>query len=166
MIKIQISNPRLLGIKDDNDSNIEDAIETIFPSNTEYAFLIWNNIFIPLSYKYDISKMINDFIFLEKFIDSNEEEINIYWASNTFSSIWKLQKKQNMIKIQSKWNCVLGSLIDLLNTKSEIVVDSKQLNMELYKMLKFIKLSLDKCNYNNKLIDYFELENLVGNVSD
>ncbi len=158
MIKIQISNPNLLNLKNDNDSNIEEAIETIFPSDTEYALLIWDNIFIPLSYKYDISKMISDFILLEKFILSKEKYIDIYWASNTFSSIWKLERNQNMINIQSKWNCVLGGLTDLLNCKSEITIDSNQLRIELLSMLNFLKLCLDKCDYSSELNDYEDLE--------
>ena len=41
MIKIQLSNPVLLPIKEKEVLNLEDAIESIFPLDTEYLILIW-----------------------------------------------------------------------------------------------------------------------------
>ena len=52
IFSVQASNPKYWkNVLDEEDSSLSDAIETIFPLNTEYAFLEWNHIFIPLSYK-------------------------------------------------------------------------------------------------------------------
>ena len=57
---IQASNPRVQHKIDYEDSSLSDIIETIYPLYTEHAILTWNYISIPLSYKYDISYMIDD----------------------------------------------------------------------------------------------------------
>jgi hypothetical protein len=51
MFDIQINNPKASEIADENDKTLEDAIESIFPLSNEYAFLIWNHIYIPLTYR-------------------------------------------------------------------------------------------------------------------
>lgn len=57
---ILAGNPRVQSIENSDDKSLSEAIETVFPLNTEYAILSWNYISIPLSYKYDISYMIDD----------------------------------------------------------------------------------------------------------
>ncbi|MDH6310483.1 hypothetical protein M2451_004011 [Dysgonomonas sp. PFB1-18] len=156
MIKIQISNPELSFVKNKDDASIEEALESIFLRNTEYAVLIWENLFIPLSYKYDISIMAKDFIKILEFIEGTDSKIEIHWASNTFSSIWYLTKLQNgELEIKSLWVCVLGELRELLTKKSNICVTQIAFSKELRKMLFFLKDCLDKCGYTaNELYDY------------
>ena len=59
---IQANNPRVLKEHDLEDKNISDAMETIFPLYTESAVMMWNHICVPLSYKYDISYMMDDML--------------------------------------------------------------------------------------------------------
>ena len=59
---IQASNPRFQDSINIYDESLSDAIESVFPLNTENAILVWNYISIPLSYKYDISYMIEDIL--------------------------------------------------------------------------------------------------------
>ena len=55
---IQASNPRFIESISYEVESLSDAVESIFPLNTENAFLVWNYISVPLSYKYDISYML------------------------------------------------------------------------------------------------------------
>ncbi|WP_281635419.1 hypothetical protein [Flavobacterium marginilacus] len=152
--KIQISNPEVLNILDVDVLSIEDAIEAIFPLETEYAFIEWNYIYIPLSYKYDISLMINDFIKIYIFLnDKNSNYLEIHWSSNTFASIWILSKESNNINIKSNWNNVLGQLKNLLNENNEILINNYDFKREIGVMIKFIKNSLDGVGYNSLNIE-------------
>jgi len=148
MIKFQISNPKTTGLFDPNDSTLEEALETIFPLETEYAFLVWDHIFIPLSYKYDISIMIGDLIRIFHFIkDENERSIEIHWGANTFATIWSIVKLPSFLIIKSTWFDTLGRLKDVLNNNSEIKVDALHLAHEIKVMLAFLKDCLEKAGY-------------------
>lgn len=167
MFKIQISNPAILAFNSEMNINLEDAIEAIFPPETEHAFLIWNHKFIPLNYKYDVSLMILDLIKIIGFLkDPKTETIEIHWPSNTFACIWNLKKEnQGLIKIHSSWQSVIGGMEDLLNKFGVINIDSKKMEEEIIKLLSFVKTALDKSNINReKIIDFDVLENVL--VSD
>lgn len=89
---IQASNPRTNSIANPNDKTLADAIETIFLLNTESAILMWNYISVPLSYKYDISYMIEDILLLLDALRSRENgEMTIHWLPDTFRCNWTVQ---------------------------------------------------------------------------
>ena len=48
---VQVSNPEASGKLESDDESFQEAIESLFPLHTEYAFIIWNNVYVPLSYK-------------------------------------------------------------------------------------------------------------------
>lgn len=160
MFKIQINNPKSIYQAIDYEISIEEAIENIFPLENDYAIMIWNNIFIPLTYKYDISCMILDFIRIVNYIDdSNEITLEIFWASNTFSSIWILRKEQNVIQISSQWTTVIGGVESLLNSNNLNIVQKDELKNEIVKLIHFLKNTL-QINYNDvNKIEGFDLIN-------
>jgi hypothetical protein len=125
MIKIQLSNPEIISVNKSEFINLEDAIECIFPLDTEHLFLIWNNIFIPLTYKYDISLMVFDFIKILDFIKDNQVSgLEIHWVSNTFASIWRIKKNNSFLTINSEWKVVNGKVEKILNNSNENIVDT------------------------------------------
>src|SRR5689334_16049310 len=101
MFDIQISNPVAIESRDKDDTNLNEAIQSIFPFKNEYCFVVWNHIFIPVSYKYDISFMINDIIRILDFIKRGDGCLEIHWASDTFASIWRIECTSQSIKIES-----------------------------------------------------------------
>jgi len=165
MINIQISNPVLLQMTDEESMNLEDAIESIFPLDTEYLILIWNNIFIPLSYKYDISLMVLDFIKILHFLKDNEiDKLEIHWASNTFASIWKMEKINDSVNIKSEWKTVNGGTQDKLNKLNENKILVNDFAEEIKKLLAFLKSSIEKSGINCDLVeDFATLENVITN---
>ena len=161
MFDIQISNPTAIEIRDRDDNNINEAIQSIFPMENEDCIIIWNNLFIPVSYKYDISFMINDIIKIVKFIKDGEGSLEINWASNTFASSWKIACTSQTIKIESTWDSVWGRLEDLLNENSTLEVEKSVFVERLVALVLFVKSKLEKAGYNsNNLVDFYELENI------
>ena len=59
---IQASNPRISYTVMPEDETLSDAVESAFLSDSENAILVWNYVNVPLSYKYDISYMIDDIL--------------------------------------------------------------------------------------------------------
>jgi hypothetical protein len=142
MFKIQLSNPTfsISDYEKSDDFNIEDFIQEVFPLETEYAFIIWNHIYIPVSYKYDISLMILDFVKIRDFITNNTaEKIKIYWASNTFRSEWDIKIQGEKIVVYSKWYQTLGMVESLLNEFNTVETSTLDFLEEVEKIIKFIK---------------------------
>jgi hypothetical protein len=161
MFDIQISNPTSIEIRDRDDNNINEAIQSIFPMENEDCIIIWNNLFIPVSYKYDISFMINDIIKIVNFIKEGEGLLEINWASNTFAASWKIGCTSQSIKIESTWDCVGGMSEDLLNENSTLEVEKEVFVKRWKALLFFVKGKLAKAGYNsNNLVDFYELENI------
>ncbi len=103
---IQAGNPKVQCTLDDTDKCLSDAIETIFPLYTENAILVWNHICIPLSYKYDISYMMDDIISLLSSLQREKSGRKvIHWLPDTFRCDWFVKWGRGELEIRSKWEC-------------------------------------------------------------
>jgi len=121
---IQASNPRFQAIMNPNDECLAEAIESTFPLFTENAILVWNHISVPLSYKYDISYMINDILTLMNMMQKvNIGEWTIHWLPDSFRSDWFIKWNRDDVQIVSQFNCRLHfnkiETFVLYNHKSE-----------------------------------------------
>jgi len=105
------------------ESSLSEAIETVFPLYTENAFLCWNHIYIPLSYKYDLSYMINDIlIMLDKIMSDETGCLTIHWLPDTFRCDWQVKWNSNELVVESNWECTVGDLEKLLNESGSITL--------------------------------------------
>ncbi len=133
---IQASCPRYTGEFDEEDYNLSTAIETIFPMMTEEAIMVWKTIHIPLSYKYDISWMIDDILnILENLRNTTNGELCINWASDTFANLWNIKWDIDDVVISSKWGSILGHTEQLLELKGPIKVSKRSFENEWKKVL-------------------------------
>jgi hypothetical protein len=133
---IQASCPRCTGFFDGEDQNLSNAIETIFPMMTEKAVMVWKSIYIPLCYKYDISYMIDDILYiLEKLRSNSSGEISLHWASDTFANVWNISWSDEQMEINSQWGSVLGHTEQLLTTKGAITLSKKSFRSEWKRVL-------------------------------
>ena len=55
---IQASSPRVVRRFDQSDQSLADALQTLFPVETEFALLVGNWVYLPLNYKYDWSLIV------------------------------------------------------------------------------------------------------------
>lgn len=162
MFELQLNHPIILSINEEENLSLEDAIECIFPLETEALILIWNNVKVPLIYKYDISIMVLDFIKIFHFIEDDESScLNIHWASNTFATVWNFNKKYDFIVIKTEWNNVIGGTVavNILNERNENILNKDEFRKEIKKILEFLKFALEQSGLNlNMIVDFEKLE--------
>lgn len=169
---IQASNPKFQESTDFEDESLSDAIENAFPLNTESAMLVWNYISVPLSYKYDISYMIEDILQLLNELQNKEEgELRINWIPDTFRCDWAIKWGAENIEIQSQWECTVGHLEKILNQNSNISLSKKAFISEWKRVLGIVITGLKGCGYSedkirhmNQLIEQYRSINEEGQL--
>ena len=127
---IQTSNPKWeINKYDANNTCLSEAIEDAFILNTENAFICWNHIYISLSYKYDISYMIDDVLkMISKIQENNHGELTICWLPDTFRCDWKIEWKSGEIYIISHWESIVVQFTNEWKKLLEIIIDVLQHN--------------------------------------
>jgi len=146
---IQASLPRNTSTYCVEDKKISEAIETVFPMMTEDAFMVWNTIYIPLSYKYDISYMIDDILMMLRKLreDTNGGTMQIAWPSDTFAAKWDLKWDNKTLIINTRWNCVSGHVEKLLNESNSMQIEIRDFITEWKSVLKVLIDNLLACGY-------------------
>lgn len=102
-------------------SDLAEAIQLSFPLDTADAVLQWNEVSIPISYKYDLSVIFEDVLeILESCLDGKTTEI--CFGSDTFNSDWAVKPQDGMVSISTYWHSVVGDTESDLNKNSDLVV--------------------------------------------
>lgn len=146
---IQASNPSSVDVTSEDASTLEEAIESIFPRETEDAILVWSNVYIPLSYKYDLSTIVVDVLnMLQQLLASEDGEWSVEWPSNTFAMRWQLTWKGEQLSIRiSNLRSVVGDTEALLIQRPELVLNRAEFLREWKSVLDTITLSLKSAGY-------------------
>ena len=151
---IQAGNPKIQHTVDFNDESLADAIESAFFSNTENAILMWNYISIPLSYKYDISYMMEDILRLLSALQGQKSgKMVIHWLPDTFRCDWTLYWDMGQLQIESQWECIVGDLEKLLNEKSNLILQIEDFISEWKEILHIVMEGLECCGYDKSKIE-------------
>lgn len=163
---IQSSQPHSLGVADANDVSVSDAMQTVFPLETEHALMCFNSIYVPLTYKYDLSEMIQDvFSMTESIAMQACGSCVIDWPSNTFASRWSLAWGNGIIELQSEWRSVIGSTEALLEQKSALRVEISEFLAEWRRPLEVIREALDAAGYREIMPREIErIDNAISRI--
>lgn len=90
--------------------DLSEAIEAIFPMDTEDAMMIWGDASVSLSYKYDMSVIIEDVLFmLEALTTHHSGEETVFFSSDTFTAEWHLKWHGGVLFIHPVWKSVSGN---------------------------------------------------------
>ena len=122
--KIQACNPRTQTPTDRRVEDLAAAIQAIFAADTEDAFLLWNGVPVRLSYKYDLSVLIDDLLpLLAELLDTPAGARQVYWASNTFQAEWAVAWTVDQVRITTTWDSVAGGYEEVLNQRNVLEVE-------------------------------------------
>jgi len=150
---IQASAPRTTGIFNAEDETLDEAIETTFFLNSEMALINWSGVFIPLSYKYSISTILADvLLMLQTILENNHETLELTWPSSDFNSRWVMSWKDDYLKIDAKWESVIGNTEEILNSLDSIEIGKTEFLNEWKMLLEVILNGLDTCGYDESTI--------------
>lgn len=115
---IQVNSPRTQSFDSSEIESLSELIEEMFPMDTEDAILSWNGVPAALSYKYDISVMIEDILEMLFCISKGSSgSMVISWPSNTFRADWELSWSENHLSGHSVWHEMTGGVEAILNEK-------------------------------------------------
>ena len=150
---IQTGNPRSHKEYNKEDKNLWEAIESIYSLNNEKAFIIWNNLYVPLCYKYDISIMMSDILNMLQSIQEEEKGgLRISWPSDTFDAIWNITWNHSDINISSRWNNITGGIEQILNERNTIVIPKESYISEWKKLLETVRKALLNAGYTGIIL--------------
>jgi len=162
---IQASNPRFLAEFDADDTNLSDAVQTVFPLEAECALLAWNWIYVPLTYKYDLSVMIDDVIgLIDSMLAEPSGNRTIQWPSNTFAATWKIEWGGGITTVEAEWISVLGETEAMLARKPKVVLNSSEFVGEWRRPLEVIIAALTSAGYGTNLPGMDRLCTLVSKI--
>lgn len=166
--QIQASNPRALQAFDPDDHSVLDAMQTVFPMNTEDAYMVWNGIHIPLSYKYTVSFMMSDVLAIIRRLTSDATGIlSNRWPTNDLEATWYIQWTGEDLAIRSEWEAVVGNTAHLLAARPTIAMNKQEFISEWKQVLGISLRALQHAGYTDKhLIDILELEVIYRSISE
>ncbi len=155
---IQTSNPNVLSLTNAHDNSLSEAIESVFPMCTEELILFWNHVGIPLSYKYDISYMIDDILMILQHIQTKKSgELIIHWLPDTFRTDWKIEWQGEIISIYANWENLKGDLQEILINSPQIEVQKNDFMHEWKMLLKLLISALKQNGYDLLISEQYNM---------
>jgi hypothetical protein len=163
---VQASNPRTLRRFEQDDRTLFDAIQTVFPIETEFAFIVWNWVYIPITYKYDVCLLIDDIIELLELVLSNDSGRRIIqWPSNTFAGTWAVEWTGDGITLDAQWECVLGEIEAILADRPVVIMTRHDFVSEWKRLLETVAEALSSAGYSTRQISGFaRLNALIARI--
>ena len=145
---IQASCPTWTMSADPVDQTLCDAVQTVFPLDTEVALVVWRHVYVPLGYKYCVSFLVDDIIaMIERLTASSEGNWQLTWPSNEFAADWRFEWSGEQLRIRSTWHSVVGGTEEMLNQRSEIHLGRQEFLAEWKKLLLTVDDALSAAGY-------------------
>ena len=104
------------------ESDLAETVQAVFPMETEDAVIVWNHIRVPLSYKYDVSVVMEDVVGLSEFLLGSSKSTRVSFGSDTFQAIWRIERLDRHIRVDSEWASVAGDIENVLNERRSLEI--------------------------------------------
>ncbi len=145
--KIEACNPKNNSDFDNEDTKLSEAIYTIFPLETENAILSWGAENILLSYRYDISTIIDDIIQMIFTLQNNHTgKWFVNWSSNTFAVNWDFKWFEDSLEIEAQWREEFNAS-DYLKSHNILKIKKGEFIQEWKKIIDVLLVNLIECGY-------------------
>ena len=127
---------------------MSDAMETVFPLYTENAFVFWHHIPISLSYKYDLSYMMDDLLaLLRRLLCDAGGTYDVQWLPDTFRCSWHISWEYDRLMILAKWENLAGNVQTLLQSYPVVEISKQDFISEWKSILVLVAYSLHESGY-------------------
>lgn len=140
---IQASMPRIRHV-DETPLSLLEATELSFVSNTEDAFVNWNGIRVPLSYKHDLPHLIDDLLDMLEALSEPFGVWHAFFPSNTFRVSFKLRWTPQILRVRATWEATTAGLVELLNANQLLESTPQQFASEWRELIRVLVGAFDK----------------------
>lgn len=142
--------------------SLSDALEDVFSSESGLLVMQWNGLFVPLSYKYDVSWMTRDAIGMVEQLMDGAHEVEVNFPSSGFNADWRVLVEGDRVVVHAEWRDVVGSLLDLLRDRSPLTYDRDAFVAEWQNLFSVVQTAIDFAGLDRALVyDYDRLEQLA-----
>ena len=144
--------------------SMSDALEEVFLTDTNLLIMQWNGVFVPLSYRYDVSWIIVEAVeMVEKLIAAPDGTVvDVRFPSNTFNVGWEITVRARELSIEATWDSVIGSLTDLLRARSPLRIGLADFTSEWRHLFAVVDRAMTETQLPVSLVDdYDRLANLA-----
>ena len=145
---IQKGCPRVTGSYDPGDELLDEAMDTAFVYMSENAWIRWNNEWCRLSYKYDLSEMMDVLItMISGLVESDEGSSSLYFSTDLFHAQWNYKWKGDDLEIEADWSSAKkGQHLDpILNASRKAFI------AEWLELFKVVQTGLSQCGYGSNV---------------
>lgn len=142
----------------DERMSLSDALEEVFPAGTGLCVMQWNGLFVPLSYKYDVSWILADALDMVERFDAEQEptSFNVSFPSNTFRVDWRVVADEGTVSIDPVWHSVLGGLSELLRERSPLSVPLSSFLAEWRHLFAVVLRAIQESGLRSEYVDDYD----------
>jgi hypothetical protein len=134
---------------DEEDESLCDALQTIFPMDTEDAYMVWNWIHVPLGYKYTFSFMVEDVLMiLEQLMKHESGELTNCWPVQELRADWHMKWQGDTVEIRAQWETAPGFTEELLRARPMLIMNKGAFISEWKQVLGVILEALTQAGYH------------------
>lgn len=146
---VQTGAPRPRKAIHSGRSEIDDAVFESFDMHTEDACIVWNRVYIPLSYKYDISVILRDILNIIVTLTASTSGAFVNrFPSDTFQCMWSFKWTADDLRIEAVWNGLNGSLENFEALSTEISVSRSCFIGEWLELLRVVRDGVRYCGFD------------------
>lgn len=162
---IQVGSPRWHGQVESDATSLDEAVDSVFLRDTEDALIVWNHVYIPLSYKYDVAIILLDVIaMIETLLDNEAGEWQIDWPSNTFLARWNFKwKREDLVVTALQWLSVVGDTEEILRGRPALSIGKMEFVCEWKALLERVHVALLGAGFS--ACSFSEIERLGSTIS-
>ena len=162
---IQASSPFPIRSYVSDVETLSGAAQEVFSICTERAFLIWNSLYIPIDYKYDLGHFLQVIMDMLEHLALDSGEREIVWFSDTFFSRWNIawNRSEDSLSIDAVWETVPGGLKPMLATQGTLNLSLGEFIAEWKRPMQIVFSAVTEAGYTPTQIP--ELERLEAILS-
>ena len=156
MFKLIAIKETPLGVKDDEDLSVSEAIYSTHTDYTNDILMVFDKVVLCLDRKGDISDIYNDIVNIFEQIELGTKQFFMCFLSSTFTTRWEFEHKSpDTINITAYWFDVryLYGINSIIKT-STIEIPVSEFKMQWGNIIKPIKKDILSLGYDETLVNF------------
>lgn len=147
------------------DSNVSEALNTIYTNDYDFMiFINWNGFKIPMD-GVSFSQIYNDVIIMLEELEE-EYDFSVNFLDTGLTAVWSFTTEGDFLKVKAKWVDIASygyentTLEELEKVSNIVIINKSKFMNEWNSLLRIVKADLLKAGYKNTLEGFEYLETL------